>query len=53
MPEDERNNWNEILGVLDERISDVDSLNVNDLKPILIAYNIMEKELDLYCDAEA
>jgi len=51
--EEDKKYWVEILGILHERLSDIESVDAGDIKPILIAYEILDKELKILIDAAA
>jgi len=53
LEEEDKKYWLEILGILNERLSDVASLDAGDIKPILIAYEILDKELKILIDDAA
>ena len=47
--QEEIDKWFEIIDVLDEKIRNE---NVKNVKPFLIAYNILDKESEAFCDAQ-
>jgi len=53
VPEDEKKYWLDILNILQERLSIFEAIDFSDIKPILIAYEILEKEVKELVDKEA
>ena len=51
--EEDKKYWLEILGILHERLSDAENLDAGDIKPILIAYEILDRELKILIDSAA
>ena len=45
VPEEEKKFWLDILNILQERLSIFEAIDFSDIKPILIAYEILEKEV--------